>query len=96
MDHPHADGQQFVDDLVQQGVGLPAAHFHDPPGPRRRPPQLRQQLPGEHGSAVVEIPHGVRTTVRPRKWMGHKMQVSWLLTVGWHWTVSSSSVTCLR
>jgi hypothetical protein len=53
VDHADVLGQQFVDALADQGVGLAAADFHQRPGTGRGGVDLGQESPGESGVAVL-------------------------------------------
>ena len=54
-------GQQLIDAVAHEGVGLAAADFHQDPGPRDGAGDFRHEGAGELGIAVlVDVLHGGR------------------------------------
>ena len=58
MDQLDLRGQQPIDAVLDDGMRLPPAHFHQGPWARHDPPELRQHLGGDPPVAVlVEVLH---------------------------------------
>ena len=72
--HLHGVAQQFVQALLDDRVGLAAAHFHEHPAARRCALDLRHERARDFGIAVfAEVPHGASSFI-------HSSSSSWLIS----------------